>query len=83
MIERRWYARQAVKPQAHPPVARTLSGNGEERAAQIERIQERLSRLHRFSEHIATEVAAMVQEVQKLGDAEAPKVGPPKDAEAN
>lgn len=52
-----------------PPVL-TASGNGEERAAQIDRIQERLSRLHQFSEHIASEVEAMVREVQKLGDPE-------------
>lgn len=29
------------------------------RAAQLQRIQERLKRLHRFGEHITTEVAAM------------------------
>ena len=34
----------------HPIPVRTAAVNGEERAAQIDRIQERLSRLHQFSQ---------------------------------
>ena len=52
----------------HPIPVRTAAGNGEERAAQIDRIQERLSRLHQFSQHIASEVTALTTDVQKLAD---------------
>ena len=45
---------------------RTAAGNGEERAAQIQRIQERLDRLRQFSQHIAAEVAAVTEDMEKL-----------------
>ena len=35
---------------------RTAEGNGEERAAQIQNIQERMARLHRVHEQIRAEV---------------------------
>lgn len=44
----------------------TTSGNGEEREAQVARIQERLDRLRRFAEHIAAEVAAMTKDLEQL-----------------
>ena len=42
--------------QRRPMPVRTAEGNGEERASQIQHIQERLSRLHRVREHIRGEV---------------------------
>ena len=44
----------------------TTSGNGEEREAQVARIQERLDRLRRSAEHIAAEVAAMTKDLEQL-----------------
>lgn len=69
------------QPRTHRVPVLTASGNWEERAAQIERIQERLNRLHRLSEHITTEVAAMVKEVQKLNDPAPPFSAPPATKE--
>ena len=42
--------------QRRPMPVRTAEGNGEERASQIQHIQERLSRLHRVREQIRGEV---------------------------
>jgi len=56
----------------HPIPVRTVAGNGEERAAQIDRIQERLSRLHQFSQHIVSEVTALTTDVEKLTDHPSP-----------
>ena len=66
----------------HPIPVRTVAGNGEERAAQIDRIQERLSRLHQFSQHIASEVTALTTDVQKLADHPSPSA-PPKRPESD
>ena len=54
--------------QSSPSAVRTTAGNGEERTAQIERIQERLDRLRQFSQRIAIEVVAMTLEMAKLND---------------
>ena len=40
-----------LQPHPHRPAVRTASGNGEERAAQIDRIQGRLDRLRRFAQY--------------------------------
>jgi cell division protein FtsB len=56
-----------MKTLHRPSAVRTLSGNGEERAAQITHIQERLDRLHHANEQIAAEVARIVEEVQQMG----------------
>jgi hypothetical protein len=61
----------------HPTVVRSASGNGEERAAQIERIQERLDRLRRFAEQMTSEVSAVTHDVEKLSGSEPPASGPP------
>ena len=61
---------------------RSAAGNGEERAAQIDRIQERLSRLHQFSQHIASEVTALTTDVEKLTDHASP-FAPPKRHESD
>lgn len=48
--------------QLHPPVLRTAAGNREERAAQIQHIQERCDRLRRYTEHMTAEVVAVTRE---------------------
>jgi hypothetical protein len=47
-------------------VARTLSGNSEERAAQIERIKERLDRLGGNPHQVAAELGALAREIKTL-----------------
>ena len=59
----------------------TASGNGEERQAQIEHIQDRLERLRRLADHLTTEVAAMIGEVAGL--AKASPATPSTDGESN
>jgi hypothetical protein len=69
-----------VKVEPHRP-PRLSAGNGEERAAQIERIRNRLDRLHRFSEHMIAEVAAMREDVKGLDPSHA--AATPKTPESN
>lgn len=52
----------------HPAPFRTAAGNGEERAAQIDRIQERFSRLQQGSEQSDSPSAPMVTVAQKPTD---------------
>jgi ribosomal protein S12 len=47
-------------------VARTLSGNNEERAAQIERIKERLDRLGGNPHQVAAELGVLAREIKTL-----------------
>ena len=61
-----------LQPLSYPPIIRTESGNGEERAAQIDRIQARLDRLRRSAEQITTELAAVTKDVENLSAPEAP-----------
>ena len=67
----------------HPPAVRTASGNGEERAAQIDRIQARLDRLRRFAAEITTEVADMTRDIENLSPHEPPTRPPPSAKESN
>lgn len=75
----------SVKLQSHPhrPAVRTASGNGEERAAQIDRIQGRLDRLRRFAAEITTEVADMTRDIEYLSPYEPPTRTPPSAKESN
>ena len=66
-----------LQPHPHRPAVRTASGNGEERAAQIERIQGRLDRLRRFAAEITTEVADMARDIENLSAYEPPTRTPP------
>ena len=80
---RRQFVKLQLQPHSqHPIPVRTAAGNGEERAAQIDRIQERLSRLNQFSHHIASEVAALTTDVDKLADHASPST-PPKRPESD
>jgi hypothetical protein len=67
----------------HPPAVRTASGNGEERAAQIDRIQGRLDRLRRFTAEITTEVAEMTRDVANLSTHEPATRTPPSAKRSN
>ena len=62
-----------LQPHPHRPAVRTASGNGEERAAQIDRIQGRLDRLRRFAAEITTEVADMTRDIENLSHAPPPE----------
>jgi len=52
--------------QRHPMPVRTAEGNGEERAAQIQHIRERMARLHRVHEQISAEVKQLTNDVKTL-----------------
>ena len=52
--------------QRHPMPVRTADGNGEERAVQIQHIQERVARLHRVHEQISGEVKQLTEDVKTL-----------------
>ena len=52
--------------QRRPMPVRTAQGNGEERASQIQHIQERLARLHRVHEQIRGEVKQITDDVKTL-----------------
>ena len=58
---------------------RTAEGNGEERAAQIQHIQERLTRLHRVHEQISGEVNQLTADVKTLTEEPAAPAPPEKD----
>ena len=81
-VRRRFVKLQLQLDSQHPIPVRTAAGNGEERAAQINRIQERLSRLHQSSQHIASEVAALTTDIEKLADHASPSA-PPKRPESD
>jgi chromosome segregation ATPase len=65
--------------QRHPMPVRTAEGNGEERAAQIQHIQERLTRLHRVHEQISGEVNQLTADVKTLTEEPAPPAPPEKE----
>ena len=66
------YARPAMKTTPHPPAVRSAAGNGEERAAQITRIQNRLDRIRRVHEHMGTEIVGLAEDVNQLNSYEPP-----------
>ena len=72
-----------LQPHPHRPAVRTASGNGEERAAQIDRIQGRLDRLRRFAAEITTEVADMTRDIENLSAHEPPTRTPPSAKQSN
>ena len=72
-----------LQPHPHRPAVRTASGNGEERAAQIDRIQGRLDRLRRFAAEITTEVADMTRDIENLNAREPPTRTPPSAKRSN
>ena len=72
-----------LQPHPHRPAVRTASGNGEERAAQIDRIQGRLDRLRRFAAEITTEVVDMTRDIENLGAHEPPTRTPPSAKQSN
>lgn len=72
-----------LQPYSYRPPVRTASGNGEERAAQIDRIQGRLDRLRRFAAEITTEVADMTRDVANLTAHEPPTRTPPSAKGSN
>jgi hypothetical protein len=47
-----------------PQLVVTQSGNGEERAAQIDRILDRMDRLRHYSEHMISELAEVTREME-------------------
>ena len=57
----------------------TAEGNGEERAAQIQHIQDRLDRLHRVHAHISEEVRQLTDDVKTLSHEPAAHAPPEKD----
>ena len=58
----------------------TAAGKGEERALQIQHIQERMARLQRVHEQIASEIRQLTDDVKTLADEPAP---PPPSKEPN
>ena len=65
--------------QRRPLPVLTAEGNGEERAAQIQHIQERLARLHRVHEQISAEVQQLTDDVKTLTQQPAALVPPERD----
>ena len=63
--------------QRRPMPVRTAEGNGEERSAQIQHIQQRMARLHRMREHIRTEVNQLTDDVKTLSE-EPTALAPPE-----
>jgi hypothetical protein len=55
-----------MKPQPHPPALRSAAGNAEERAAQIQRIKERLDRLEGNAHYVAAEIVVLAREIKTL-----------------
>ena len=55
-----------MKPQPSPPAIRTAAGNLEERAAQIQRIKERLDRLGGSPHQVAAELVVLAREITTL-----------------
>ena len=76
------YACRTMKTRPRALAVRNAAGNGEERAAQISHIQDRLDRLHRASKHITTEVQQLTDDVRELTHHE-PKPLPPPTKESN
>lgn len=62
---------------------RTAVGNGEERAAQITRIQDRLERISRAHHQIGTELAGVMSDVKDLNVAEPPRAAPVPEKASN
>ena len=54
------------------PLVVTQSGNGEERAAQIDRILDRMDRLRHHSEHLIPKVAEVTREMELRSDKRPP-----------
>jgi hypothetical protein len=71
-----------MKTTSRPPV-RSAVGNGEERAAQITRIQERLERISRVHNQIGTELAGVTSDVKDLNVAEPPRAAPVPEKASN
>ena len=70
------YSHDIVKPSTYPPAIRTAAGNAEERAAQIQRIKERLSRLGGNAHQVAAELVVLAREINTLTASEdAPNPG--------
>ena len=67
--------------QRRPMPVRTAEGNGEERSAQIQHIQQRMARLHRVHEQIRTKVNQLTDDVKTL--TEEPTVLAPPEKEPN
>ena len=65
--------------QRRPMPVRTAEGNGEERAAQIQHIQERMARLHRVHEQIRAEVKQLTDDVKALNEEPAAPAAPEKE----
>ena len=63
--------------QPRPMPVRTAEGNGEERASQVQHIQERLARLHRVHEQIRGEMKQLTDDVKTL--TEEPTAPPEKE----
>lgn len=61
----RSYTPEIMKPQPHPPALRSAAGNAEERAAQIQRIKERLDRLEGNAHYVAAEIV-VAREIKTL-----------------
>ena len=73
------YARPAMRTSPHPPAVRSAAGNGEERAAQITHIQDRLDSIRGVHEHIGTEIAGLTEDVKQLNSNEPPPAAPIPD----
>ena len=72
-----------LQPHSHRPPVRTASGNGEERAAQIDCIQRRLDRPRRFAAEITAEAADKARDVANLGVHERSTRTPPSAKRSN
>ena len=69
----------SMKTNQHRIPLITADGNGEERAAQVRHIQERLDRLHRVHEQITGEVKQLTDDVRTLNQERAAPTPPEKE----
>jgi hypothetical protein len=66
-----------------PAPVRSAASNGEERAAQITRIQDRLERISRVHKQIGTEITGVTDDVKQLNLSEPPGSSPVPDKASN
>ena len=65
--------------QRRPMPVRTAEGNGEERSAQIQHIQQRMARLHRVREQIRIEPKQLTDDVKTFTEEPTALAHPEKD----